>query len=222
MAKRGKRKKIGNETSEPKANKEVNIGKKRHSEDSGEENKEFFEQKIKFPIFNKAKRHFENKAFKFVFLFAVFITFFYILFLLFIEKLSFVMEFVAGNVGFLLNLFGIKALVNGTQILMENFSMEVIFECTPLFTILIYFACVLAYPAKPGAKIKGMLFGGTAIYFIDITRLFSLAIIGKTSPEMFNYIHTYLWQITLVIVILAIWLFWIDKFTKTTTKATAN
>lgn len=180
--------------------------------------KEFKEEEfwkgVKFPIIEKAKNLFKNKAFKFIFLFSFFIFAFYILFLIISDKISFFRDFVALNVTFLLNIFGVKANVSNSIITMDNFSMEVIFECTPIFTMLIFFSCVLAYPANINSKIKGILFGGILIYFIDILRLLSLAIIGKISPEIFNYIHTYLWQITLIIVVLSIWLFWIDKFTK--------
>lgn len=163
---------------------------------------------------SKIKNLFKNKIFKFVFLFSVFILFFYFLFLIFADKIDFIRNIVANNVGFLLKIVGINANVINSVIIMENFSMEVIFECTPLFTMLIFFSCVLAYPAKIDAKIKGILIGLIGIYIIDILRLFSLALIGKLSPSLFNYIHTYLWQITLIIIVLMMWLFWIDKFTK--------
>ncbi|NCS92076.1 MAG: hypothetical protein GW779_06740 [Candidatus Altiarchaeum hamiconexum] len=211
MAKK-KRKNIGISEEETKKDQK-NFEKDVKKELKEPERKDFWKD-VKFPLIEKIMTLFDNKSFKFIFFFAVFIIIFYILFLIFVDKISFVREFVALNVGFLLNLFGIKAITQNSIISMGNFSMEVIFECTPLFTMLIFFACVLAYPTNKKAKIKGILFGGILIYFIDILRLFSLAIIGKMNPEIFNYIHTYLWQITLIIVILAIWLFWIDKFTK--------
>jgi len=211
MAKK-KRKNIGISEEETKKDQK-NFEKDVKKELKEPERKDFWKD-VKFPLIEKIMTLFDNKLFKFIFFFAVFIIIFYILFLIFVDKISFVREFVALNVGFLLNLFGIKAITQNSIISMGNFSMEVIFECTPLFTMLIFFACVLAYPTNKKAKIKGILFWGILIYFIDILRLFSLAIIGKMNPEIFNYIHTYLWQITLIIVILAIWLFWIDKFTK--------
>jgi len=211
MAKK-KRKNIGISEEETKKDQK-NFEKDVKKELKETERKDFWKD-VKFPLIEKIMTLFDNKSFKFIFFFAVFIIIFYILFLIFVDKISFVREFVALNVGFLLNLFGIKAITQNSIISMGNFSMEVIFECTPLFTMLIFFACVLAYPTNKKAKIKGILFGGILIYFIDILRLFSLAIIGKMNPEILNYIHTYLWQITLIIVILAIWLFWIDKFTK--------
>jgi len=211
MAKK-KRKNIGISEEETKKDQK-NFEKDVKKELKEPERKDFWKD-VKFPLIEKIMTLFVNKSFKFIFFFAVFIIIFYILFLIFVDKISFVREFVALNVGFLLNLFGIKAITQNSIISMGNFSMEVIFECTPLFTMLIFFACVLAYPTNKKAKIKGILFGGILIYFIDILRLFSLAIIGKMNPEIFNYIHTYLWQITLIIVILEIWLFWIDKFTK--------
>jgi len=211
MAKK-KRKNIGISEEETKKDQK-NFEKDVKKELKEPERKDFWKD-VKFPLIEKIMTLFDNKSFKFIFFFAVFIIIFYILFLIFVDKISFVREFVALNVGFLLNLFGIKAITQNSIISMGNFSMEVIFECTPLFTMLIFFACVLAYPTNKKAKIKGILFGGILIYFIDILRLFSLAIIGKMNPEIFNYIHTYLWQITLIIVILEIWLFWIDKFTK--------
>jgi len=211
MAKK-KRKNIGISEEETKKDQK-NFEKDVKKELKEPERKDFWKD-VKFPLIEKIMTLFDNKSFKFIFFFAVFIIIFYILFLIFVDKISFVREFVALNVGFLLNLFGIKAITQNSIISMGNFSMEVIFECTPLFTMLIFFACVLAYPTNKKAKIKGILFGGILIYFIDILRLFSLAIVGKMNPEIFNYIHTYLWQITLIIVILAIWLFWIDKFTK--------
>lgn len=61
--------------------------------------------------------------------------------------------------GTILSLLGIKATVNGAMISLDGFSMEVIDECTAIFSSIVYVSCVSAYPTILRNKALGVAAG---------------------------------------------------------------
>ena len=119
----------------------------------------------------------------------------------------------AKTTSFVLNIVGINAVLGeGSTIFLSGLSLEIIFECTGVLSMIAYSACVLAYPATWKKRAAGILLGVPGLFIINIARLVFLAFIGiYYSAEVFEYMHGYLWHITLVIFVVLIWLLWIEK-----------
>ena len=90
-----------------------------------------------------------------------------------------------------------------------HFSIRIITECTGLFEMVIYTACVLAFPTSWRKKGLGLLIGFPAIYAFNLLRIVCLLLVGRYANSMFDFFHLYFWQATLIIMITSVWLLWI-------------
>lgn len=115
----------------------------------------------------------------------------------------------ASIAGTLLSFAGYAVTVEGRFIKMEGFSMEIIDECTAIFSSIVYSACVFAYPTNLRNKSMGVLGGVPLLYAVDIFRLFVLGIVGVNSPDMFEFVHVYFWQATFIVFVLAVFIVWL-------------
>jgi archaeosortase B (VPXXXP-CTERM-specific) len=109
----------------------------------------------------------------------------------------------------LLTLFTDQAVLKGTYIQFGSFGVEIISECTGLFEVAIYAACVLAFPTSWRNRGLGLLFGIPAIYAFNILRIICLLIVGRYAASSFEFFHLYFWQGTLILMITSVWMLWI-------------
>lgn len=115
----------------------------------------------------------------------------------------------AWMVGKGLALFGADATVGGRMVHMTGFSVEVIEECTGAYEIIIFWAAVVAYPARWRAKLWGIVGGMIALLAINILRMMFLVAAGNKWPGAFDFLHVYFWQATLILMIVTVWVLWI-------------
>ena len=150
----------------------------------------------------------ENKTLRFIMHFLFFLVLFYILYYFFMEPLSFIRDATALILGVVLSPFG-KVIVNGAKLTFSGFTLEMIDECTAIFSIIVYCSCILAYPTTLKRKVVGIIFGVPCLYAINLLRLFILAIVGAFYLSMFEFMHVYLWQASFIIFVILIFLLWL-------------
>ncbi len=92
-----------------------------------------------------------------------------------------------------------------------GFAVEIIEECTGLYEMLIYAAAVMAFPTTLVKKGIGLLFGIPTLYAINVARIVFLVWVGRFYPDVFDFMHLYFWQATLILMITSVWLLWIFK-----------
>ena len=90
----------------------------------------------------------------------------------------------------------------------------VIPECTALYTSIIYFSILGAYPARIGEKLIGLLIGLPAIHALNFLRMVFIAFILYHRPHLFDLFHGYLWQVGFVIFMLLLVIVWMWKIVK--------
>ncbi|MEA1907976.1 MAG: exosortase H [Euryarchaeota archaeon] len=151
---------------------------------------------------------------KFVALFISSCTVFYLLYYHFIDYFAFLENITASLLGFLLRIFGVDAVVTGNTVAMDRLSLRIIDECTAMFGSIVYISCVLAYPTDLKKKIIGIVLGIPCLYAINMVRLVVLAFVGLSIPEIFEFVHTYLWQTIFIVFVIVIWLIWVDRVVK--------
>jgi archaeosortase B (VPXXXP-CTERM-specific) len=95
---------------------------------------------------------------------------------------------------------------------LDGFSVLVITECVGIFEMVIYSACVLAFPAPLRAKFWGIPLGCAAIFGFNILRIATLLVIGRHWNEYFDFFHIYFWQATLIAMIVGVLYGWIKLF----------
>ncbi len=112
-------------------------------------------------------------------------------------------------VGAVLSLGGMDVAVDGAALSVDGFGLEIIDECTAVFSSIVYASCILAYPTTLKNKCLGIIFGIPCLYAINILRLTILAFIGIFYPGMFEFVHVYLWQASFIIFVVVVFLLWL-------------
>lgn len=145
---------------------------------------------------------------------ALFIGFCLLLNLILAGRHEGIRAFTASAVALLLRLFAFDVTTSGTLVTLNGFGMDVVSECTGIFPIILYSACVLAAPTNIKNKGIGILFGVPILYAISLIRLVSMGFVGIFYPSMLDWAHTYLWQILLIIFVVLLLLIWKDRLVK--------
>ena len=91
---------------------------------------------------------------------------------------------------------------------------EIIHECTGIFALMIYFSCTIAYPTTWRHKIIGIAIGFPFILAMNLMRMIILVYIAGYHQDIFDYVHSYLWQGTFIIFVILLWFLWIEKVVK--------
>jgi len=119
-------------------------------------------------------------------------------------------SFTASLVALFLNLFGLNAEASKTFVLLNGSSIDVIGECTGIFSIIVYCSVIFAYPTGLKEKAIGMI-GIPILYGVTLIRLISTALVVAFIPSMLDFFHTYLWQVFLIVFVVLLFLIWRDK-----------
>jgi len=161
-----------------------------------------------------AKELYDNEILRFAGAYVLYIGLFTLLYIIFKEDLTFLNTLTAGTLSALLGVLGVHSTVNDAVIHLDVMSLEVIGECTGIYELLVYSGCVLAYPTSSEKKLAGIAFGIPVMFATNMVRLVSLAFVGMWFPSVFDYVHYYLWQVTLIIIVVFVMLVWIEKVVK--------
>lgn len=152
---------------------------------------------------------------KFAGTYLFFIGFFMLLYIIFQESFSFLGSMTASVLSALLGIFGVNHTIDETILyLAGGIALKVIDECTGIYELFVYAGCVMAYPTSSNKKLAGIAFGIPAMFSINMVRLLSLAFVGLWFPSIFSYVHYYLWQVTLILLVVFVMLVWIEKIVK--------
>jgi archaeosortase B (VPXXXP-CTERM-specific) len=119
------------------------------------------------------------------------------------------MQATAHIVGFVLSIFTNNVSYNGAHCIMQGFAVEIIDECTGLLEMVIFLAAVLSFGTTIRKKALGLLMGIPAIYLFNVLRIIVLVLVGAYWPGAFDFMHTYFWQVTLILMIGSVWVGWL-------------
>jgi len=123
--------------------------------------------------------------------------------------MQWLMEFTAALSGSAVGLFTGDASYGGQICSFQGFTVKIIDECTGVMEMVIYTAAVVAYPTGWRNKLWGLLLGIPAIYVFNVVRIIFLLVVGAYSQAVFDFMHLYFWQATLIVIIATIWIGWL-------------
>lgn len=103
---------------------------------------------------------------------------------------------------------------HNTIVTLDGFAVSIIIECVGLLEMVIYSACVLAFPAPIRAKFWGVPFGCLAIFGFNVVRIATLLVVGRHWNQYFDFFHIYFWQATLIAMIVGVLFAWIKLFVR--------
>ncbi len=120
-----------------------------------------------------------------------------------------VMTATASVTGFLANATGVPATVAQAEIFMDMRILEINSECTGIYLYAAYIALLLASRRSWSHRIVGILAGVSALIVVNLFRLLLVVHISDKLPRAMPFLHDYLFQVLLVVAVLAVWGYWL-------------
>ena len=156
-----------------------------------------------------------NPAYRFVALFLIYLGLVSVLYPLFTASFSGVIRWLIDATAYveylLLRPFTSEVSYAGHLVVFQGFSVKIIVECTGIFEIMIFSAAVLAFPTSIRKKAIGLFLGAPLLYLFNVVRIIVLILVGRYWFSIFDFMHIYFWQATLILMITSVWLLWIFK-----------
>jgi len=113
-------------------------------------------------------------------------------------------------VGACYSLGGSQTAVSGNLITGPGVALQVIEECTGAYEMIIFAAALWAFPTSWRKKLWGLLLGLPLLYAINVVRMMLLALVqAHGNRNLFDFMHIYFWQATLILMILGVFILWI-------------
>jgi len=172
-----------------------------------------YNHRVNAQILARARALFANPTFRFIALFGIYLGALSLALPIWMEEspevMDFLVRFTALVAYWILVPFSNEVSVSDTVVNFGGFGVRIITECTGLFEMVIYAACVLAFPTQWSKRGLGLLIGLPAIYVFNLLRILCLLLAGRYVNSMFEFFHIYFWQATLIVMITSVWLFWI-------------
>ena len=128
------------------------------------------------------------------------------------EPLETFSAWTAASVHYFLRVFTEATTHRNQLVTLDGFAVSIIIECVGLLEMLIYSACVLAFPAPIRSRIAGVVLGCFAIFIFNLLRIVTLLVVGRHWGDYFDFFHVYFWQATLIAMIVSVLYGWIRIF----------
>jgi exosortase H (IPTLxxWG-CTERM-specific) len=100
-------------------------------------------------------------------------------------------------------------LTDGTTLFYGPFPIQIIEECSGIYEALLLGAALFAFPTAWYKTAIGFALGFPMIYAMNIARISMLLVIGRYSPQYFDFLHLYFWQGTMILMVASTWLLWV-------------
>lgn len=134
------------------------------------------------------------------------------------EYLAFFDIFLSYLMAELIQLSGLHVIQESNTICLTNSTWLVTTECTALFIMVIFTSFILVYPASIKSKIIALMTGLPFIFGANVLRLYCMAWIDYLNPQYSEFFHNYIWQVVFIVMVVFLWLVWIDKVVNRETK----
>jgi exosortase/archaeosortase family protein len=90
-----------------------------------------------------------------------------------------------------------------------DFGVVVRRGCDPLEPIVLFGAAVLAFPAPIPKKLWGLAAGSSILFVVNLIRVASLYVAGRTHTVWFETIHQELWPAFFIVFAVVLWCLWL-------------
>jgi exosortase H (IPTLxxWG-CTERM-specific) len=166
-----------------------------------------------------------NPAYRFVLLFALLLGVEVVVYPMATKRWFFIVQtlttWTAQIQYYALLLFTSAVSLEGNVVYLDGFAVRIIEECTGVFEVVIFVAAVLAFPTTWAKKAIGLGMGIPLLYLFNVVRILVLMVVGRYRPSIFEFMHLYFWQATLILMITSVWLLWIFKVVRHETQEVA-
>ncbi len=119
-------------------------------------------------------------------------------------------ELWAAVVEFFIKLSGHDVVRHGTEISFAGAHWIITPECTAMGAMIVFVSFVIVYPSSFKAKGLAVLAGLPFLFVANLLRLLVLAWLTRVFPLSAAWFHDYLWQVAFLLLIVVMWLLWIE------------
>jgi len=127
------------------------------------------------------------------------------------DRLGPLQRALAGSATWLTALTGSAAIATGDQIQVGGLVIDINYECTGVYVLLILCVFLLAYPASWRARAAGAGLGIAALTALNVFRIAVLVRVAEASPPLFDYLHEYVWQGLFLVLTVAYAMTWVER-----------
>jgi exosortase/archaeosortase family protein len=127
------------------------------------------------------------------------------------DQLGPVQRALAASATWLAGLSGSAATVFADKIQVGSLTIDINYECTGVYVLLILCVFLLAYPASWRARAAGAGLGIAALTLLNIFRIAVLVRVAETEPALFDYLHEYVWQGLFLVLTVAYAMTWVER-----------
>jgi exosortase/archaeosortase family protein len=127
------------------------------------------------------------------------------------DRLGAVQRMLAGGGTWIARLAGGSGQATGDQISVGPLSLDINYECTGVYVVLILFVFLFAYPASWRSRLLGASIGIVALTIVNILRIAFLVRIAELAPDLFGYFHEYVWQGVFLVLVIAYAITWVER-----------
>ena len=97
------------------------------------------------------------------------------------------------------------------QLAVRDIVYLVTFECTGIFALFMCLAAVLAYPASPCDKLKGVALVVPAFVVYSTLRLTIMGLVARFVPAHIELFHVYIMVLVNIGFVLLLWMYWVRE-----------
>ena len=127
------------------------------------------------------------------------------------SRLGPVQRMLAGSGTWIARLTGGSGQAIGDQIHVQSLALDINYECTGVYVLLILFVFLFAYPASWRSRLIGGAIGVVALTIINILRIAFLVRVAEIAPDLFAYFHEYVWQGVFLVLVIAYAMSWVER-----------
>ncbi len=130
--------------------------------------------------------------------------------------------FVASVATMIFRVFGQTVAQVGTVVTVGGTSLSIATGCNGAEALALYFSAVPAFPTGWKQKLFGLVLGLVGIFLINQIRVIGLFFVAMVKPEILPEAHNYAGQTFVIVMGMALWWFWVIRFTGTSNAKSAE
>lgn len=106
---------------------------------------------------------------------------------------------------------GIPVTLAGNQLVLTNHILQIDPDCTGINIAALYAALVTAYPLSALTRMLALVVGLPVIAVANLLRLLAVGLASEyLSAAAFTFVHDYLFQVAMMLVVVGLWAMWLQ------------
>ncbi len=126
-------------------------------------------------------------------------------------RLTALQKALAQSAAWIANATGSGNRVLGDKIFVPGMTIDINYECTGAYVLLLLGTFLVAYPARWSQRLAGLVIGVSALTILNAFRIAVLIRIAEIRPDLFLYFHEYVWQGIFLVLVIVYAMHWVEK-----------